>query len=259
MKQKAPRTPWRSRIVGSGEEDPTQLLANPLNWRAHPGRQRDAIRGSLSEVGWVQQVIVNQTTGHVVDGHLRIEEAISAGAPSIPVLYVELTEEEERIVLATLDPIGAMATKSDEQLAALLEGVSVDNAALADLLARLAKDPRDLYTRTVATPRYEPTGERPSLPDLYDEGKTNTLRASIQSADIDEGTRAFLMAAATRHTRFDYAKVAEFYAHADAKVQRLMEQSALVIIDIGDAIRDGYLKFTETMASLAEQDDDEDA
>ena len=26
-------TPWRSRIVGSGEEDPAQLLANPRNWR----------------------------------------------------------------------------------------------------------------------------------------------------------------------------------------------------------------------------------
>ena len=41
--------PWRNRIVGEGEEDPTQLLANPLNWRIHPGRQRDAIRGALAD------------------------------------------------------------------------------------------------------------------------------------------------------------------------------------------------------------------
>lgn len=55
--------PWRNRILGSGTEDPTQLLANPRNWRTHPGPQRDALRGSLATVGWVQQVIVNQRTG----------------------------------------------------------------------------------------------------------------------------------------------------------------------------------------------------
>jgi hypothetical protein len=36
------RTPatWRNRIVGSGEEPPDQLLANPANWRIHPGSQQ---------------------------------------------------------------------------------------------------------------------------------------------------------------------------------------------------------------------------
>jgi len=29
-------TPWRNRIVGTGEEAPDQLLANPQNWRTHP-------------------------------------------------------------------------------------------------------------------------------------------------------------------------------------------------------------------------------
>src|SRR5688572_14080070 len=113
--------PWRSRIVGSGEEEPTQLLANPLNWRIHSGRQRNAMRGALSSVGWVQQVMVNRRTGHVVDGHLRVEEAISAGAPTVPVLYVDLSEEEERLVLATLDPISAMAGTSVERLRDLLQ------------------------------------------------------------------------------------------------------------------------------------------
>jgi hypothetical protein len=47
---------WRNRIVGTGEEAPDQLVANPANWRTHPGPQRDALRGSLSTVGWVQQV-----------------------------------------------------------------------------------------------------------------------------------------------------------------------------------------------------------
>jgi len=60
----------RSRIVGSGEADPAALVANPRNWRTHPAEQGAALTGVLERVGWVQQVIVNRTTGHLVDGHL---------------------------------------------------------------------------------------------------------------------------------------------------------------------------------------------
>ena len=138
-KRDAPRaTPWRNRIVDQGEQDPTQLLAHPLNFRRHPAAQRDALRGSLSEVGWVQQVIVNRGTGHVVDGHARIEEAISAGAPTVPVLYVELSPEEEKLVLATLDPIGAMAERDDQRLAELLAELNVDDEGLQALLDSLS-------------------------------------------------------------------------------------------------------------------------
>jgi hypothetical protein len=41
--------PWRSRIVGHGEEDPTLLLANPANWRTHPPRQREALHRRYPE------------------------------------------------------------------------------------------------------------------------------------------------------------------------------------------------------------------
>lgn len=63
--------PWRNRIVGSGEEAPDQLLANPGNWRVHPKAQQQALAGILGQVGWVQQVLVNRRTGHVVD-HRRL-------------------------------------------------------------------------------------------------------------------------------------------------------------------------------------------
>src|SRR5665811_2389874 len=133
-----PTAPWRSRIVGMEDVAPDQLLAHPLNWREHPGPQRDALRGSLSEVGWVQNVVVSKRTGHVVDGHARVEEALSKGEPTVPVLYVDLSPEEEALVLATLDPIGAMATRDDARLQELLSGIAVDDAALLALLVDLA-------------------------------------------------------------------------------------------------------------------------
>ena len=96
------------------------LAPNPRNWRAHPQSQREALAGVLGKVGWVQDVIVNQRTGYLVDGHLRVEEAIRSGQTSVPVVYVDLGEDEEVLVLATLDPLAAMATANAERLDALL-------------------------------------------------------------------------------------------------------------------------------------------
>lgn len=53
--------------------------------------------------------MINRQTGLVVDGHARAALAISRNEPSVPVLYVDLSPEGEAVVLATLDPIGAMA------------------------------------------------------------------------------------------------------------------------------------------------------
>jgi DNA modification methylase len=129
---------WRNRIVGHAEVPPGELIANPRNWRAHPAEQQRALSGALAEVGWVAEVLVNRTTSHVVDGHLRIELALSRDEPAIPVTYVELTETEERLVLASLDPIGAMADADAlalESLLADLEPADADLRAFIDGLA----------------------------------------------------------------------------------------------------------------------------
>jgi DNA modification methylase len=165
MSRRAPASPapsWRNRIVGSGEEAPEQLLANPANWRVHPKEQQRALAGSLSEVGWVQQVLVNRTTGHVVDGHLRVELAISRGESMVPVVYVELSEGEERLVLATLDPLAAMATAEKDALAALLGGLSPTDNALTTLLAELGEQ------NGIRRPVFGDPDEIPPVPDEVD-------------------------------------------------------------------------------------------
>jgi ParB-like chromosome segregation protein Spo0J len=93
----APTAPWRNRITGSGEEAPDQLLANPANWRIHPKAQQDALAGALDQVGWVQQVLVNRSSGFVVDGHARVALALSRGEPTVPVLYVDLAPGARRV------------------------------------------------------------------------------------------------------------------------------------------------------------------
>lgn len=129
---------WQNRIVGEGEEAPDQLLANPQNWRIHPQSQQEALAGVLDEVGWVQRVLVNQRTGHLVDGHLRVALAQRRGEQSIPVTYLDLSEGEGALVLATIDPISALATADAQKLDELLRDVATDSAAVQEMLAGLA-------------------------------------------------------------------------------------------------------------------------
>jgi len=130
-------TPWQSRIVGHEDRDPADLKGNPLNWRSHPQAQTTALSGVLDEVGVVQGVIFNQRTGHLIDGHLRVELAVERGQAAVPVTIVDLSEDEERLVLATLDPLGAMANTDADRLQSLLSQVKVDDERTCELLAKL--------------------------------------------------------------------------------------------------------------------------
>ena len=134
------QTGWRNRIVGEGEEAPDQLLANPRNWRIHPHEQEQALCGVLDEVGWVQRVVVNKRTGFVVDGHLRIAAAITRGEKTVPVLYVDLSEDEEAKVLATFDPISGMAAMDADKFKELVSEIEFASADAEKAIASAADD-----------------------------------------------------------------------------------------------------------------------
>lgn len=150
---------WRSRIAGSGEADPATLVPNPANWRQHPDHQAAALDGVLSEIGWVQQVVVNRRTGQLVDGHLRLRLALERGEPSVPVLYVDLSPAEERLVLATLDPLAAMAKTDRDALTALLADLDPATGEVGTLLQDIAEHER--LARHMAPGPDEETPEPP--------------------------------------------------------------------------------------------------
>jgi DNA modification methylase len=121
-------------------------------------------------VGWVQQVMVNRRTGFVVDGHARVALAISRNEPSVPVLYVDLSPEEEALVLATLDPIGAMAGRDQARLDELLADIAVDDEGLLALLESLSPTTKAGLTDPdeAAGPAIEPYVKRGDLWQLGD-------------------------------------------------------------------------------------------
>lgn len=131
---------WQNRIVGYDNVAPDQLLANPANYRLHPKRQQDALTGSLNELGWLQDIIVNRTTQHVLDGHLRVQLALRKGEATVPVKYVELSEAEEKLAIAVFDPITYMAETDAAILDELLQEINTGEASLQELLEGMAID-----------------------------------------------------------------------------------------------------------------------
>lgn len=114
----------------------------------------------------------------------------------------------------------------------------------------------DKYSHKCTAPQYNPSSVEPSIAELYSSEKYKILLQSINNSNVPDDVKAFLRLAATRHIVFNYAKIADYYAHADSITQELMEQSALVIIDVNDAISNGYVKLSKTVRDIMEADKD---
>lgn len=96
------------------EVDPRTLKPFDLNPRSHPKRQRDlyrAFRSGLPEgQKWLGFPLVNSRTGHILNGHMRVEEAIRDGEFSIPVQFIDVEEKMEPYIVQHLDATGYAAS-----------------------------------------------------------------------------------------------------------------------------------------------------
>ena len=109
------------------------------------------------------------------------------------------------------------------------------------------------YSRTIKVPQYNPSDKMPDISELCNYKKYAELIKNINNSNVSEEEKTFLRLGASRHIVFNYAKIADYYAHASAEMQDLMEQSALVILDIDDAIANGYVQLSKKMEALAEE------
>jgi DNA modification methylase len=116
-----------------------ELLPNGRNWRKHPKAQQEALQGVLAEIGYAGALIAYETPQglKLIDGHLR---ASTTPDGLVPVLILDVNDEEANKLLATLDPLAAMAEADGNALEALLRDVQTGNQALADMLTNLAEE-----------------------------------------------------------------------------------------------------------------------
>ncbi len=177
------------------------LLPSARNWRTHPKAQREALQGLLAEVGYADALIARELpTGELqlIDGHLRAETTPDS---KVPVLVLDVTEEEADKLLLSLDPLAAMAGADPAKLDALLKSVSTSSEAVSKMLGDLATASglESLAPGVVEDVPPEPLKKAVSKPgDLWVLGKHRLLCGDSTNPDdvrrVMDGARAVLFA-----------------------------------------------------------------
>ena len=219
--------------------------------------------------------VLAKSDGSMIDGHLRLAAAVSLKLATVPVLIADdMTPAQIKAFRISVNQAATWADWDFDLLAAEigeLKELDFDLGSLGFLdgeidsiiggfgIDGVPDEPgADVYSRKIECPIYTPKGERPAPSDLFDTKKAAQLRAEIAAADLPPDVAAFLNAAADRHIVFDFHQIAEFYCNANAATQRLMENSALVIIDFKKAIAGGFVKLTDEIQAMAFGEDSED-
>lgn len=258
--------PWPADSV---ERRPiVDLIPYARNARTHSPEQVAQIAASMREWGVTTPILVDEQ-GTIIAGHGRVMAAQKLGLTELPVTVARGWSEAQKRAYVIADNKLALNAGWDRDLLGLeieelkaaefdLPLVGFTEGELADLLAPPPDDPGEgqgIYSRKIEAPIYTPSENRPEPHELYDRTKTLALLADIRKADIPPDVAAFLEVAAERHTVLDFHRIADFYAHSGPKVQRLMEASALVIIDFGQAIEHGFVRLSKRLGEIVAEDE----
>lgn len=244
-----------------------KLIPYANNSRLHSDEQVLQIASSIKEFGFLNPIIIDGDNG-IIAGHGRVMASKKLGIEELPCVDAShLTEAQKKAYVIADNKLALNAEWDDEILRiefdALKEldfnleltGFTFDEVESIDFggdqdseASRQLDDEK--YTTKIETPIYEMKGKKPDVSEIYNTTKTSELYSKIKKANLPDDVRGFLMAAASRHTVFNYELIAEFYAHQDGDVQELMEDSALVIIDYNKAIENGFVQLSSQLNEM---------
>jgi hypothetical protein len=257
------------------------VYTDPSNAMEHSEANLSAIKGSLARFGQQKPIVIDKNNV-VRAGNGTLQAAKALGWGKIWVAKSNLEGSEMTAYALADNRTAQLANWNDEILGKTLQSLRELDFPLVDIgfdvsvLDEVYKDdgffshpievenkifsegdevildnekPTELYSKKIQAPVYEPKlAAAPSVQSLFDRSKSDKLIKEIDKSSISEDVKAFLRLAAGRHNVFDYGLIAEFYAHASAEVQDLMEKSALVIIDFDKAIENGFIKLSSDLA-----------
>jgi len=190
----------------------------------------------------------------VLGGNMRLKASKAAGLKEVWIEVAEGLTEEQKKEFVVKDNVGFGEWEWD-MLANEWDSVELAEWGL-DVWPNEddVKEPEDMLSKNIKAPAYEPKNEKPIESELFNEDKTKELIKKIGLANITKQEKDFLIKAAYRHTVYNYQNIADFYAHSNKEVQELMEDSALVVIDLDDAISNGFVKLTENIQELYKEE-----
>lgn len=226
------------------------------NSRTHSGEQVNQIVASINEFGFTNPLLIDEKD-NIIAGHGRLLAAKKLEMEKVPCIILEGLTEAQKKAYVIADNKMALNAGWDETLLKL----ELENLKKLDFDLELTGfSPKEIdkifeeeleknpYTSKISIPEYEIKGEQPEVSTLLSETKANELIDKINKSNISKEQKEFLIKAAYRHYVFDYSKIAEYYAHQNKEMQELMEDSALVIIDVDKAIANGYATLSDELA-----------
>ena len=246
---------------------PDELTPYENNARKHTPVDIDGIKKSILDVGFLDPIGIWGDKNLIVEGHGRQIAAKELHLDKVPCIRLDqLTDEQRREYTIRHNRSAEMSEWNFDVLEKELAQLAIDGIDMGDLNFSFDFGDEDqkpnegdgFYTDAVNLPQYEPVGDCPAISELIDTDKYHELCQKINGCDLDDDVKEFLRFAAARHIGFNYKVIANFYAHQPKEIQELMEDSALVLIDLNDAIRNGYAELTERLEEIEELDDEEE-
>src|SRR5438552_17577059 len=114
-------TPIRNRIKGHRRVRAGDLVPHEWNFRLHPESQRAALEALYHEVGFARSLLAYELPDgrlKLIDGHLRRDLDPNM---EVDVEILDVTEDEARALLLSIDPLAALAETQDQLRQRLLE------------------------------------------------------------------------------------------------------------------------------------------
>ena len=247
----------------------SDLIPYARNAKIHTDEQITKIAASIREFGFMSPVVLDKDNT-ILAGHGRVLAAKKLGMKEVPAVQAEHLSEAQRkaYILADNRTAEEHSGWDMEMLSLELEDLGeleYDYANFMDFgdidVSELSTNSEDStgdpthsnkdaveYTNKVEAPIYTPKESKaPLLAEVYNTKKTEELSDKIDRSGIPEDVKEFLKHAASRHIKFRYDRIAEYYCHASKEVQELMEESALVIIDFNKAVEHGFATMSEKL------------
>ena len=234
---------FRNRIKELKVVTQEELIPNEHNWRTHSAAQATALRRMLTDVGFVNPILTIRSGKKykIVDGHLR---AGVAEKEKVPIVVLDLTEEEARKVLATIDPITEMASSDGEEYHKLIDSFS--------------KEMKDFLDETLSQSSYWNLGfSKADVPSSED----TDFEKAVNSDDEDEdengdGPSVAPSKSSTHGSAIESLKAQDARKHTYTFVLTEKENSILqmALKDTGETAQEFFIDSAKEYVATMEED-----
>lgn len=141
----------RNRIKGHRRVRAGDLVPHEWNFRLHPEHQKAALGALYEEIGFARSLLAYELPDgrlKLIDGHLRRDMDPDM---EVEVEVLDVTDEEARALLLSIDPLAALAESQEQLHKRLLELTPTNSAELQAIWQACAN--------AVPTPPDEPLEE----------------------------------------------------------------------------------------------------